>query len=505
MELARKGRRHVKLSKLFLGALSHRWLNIFVGIAWSQIFWLLLEGVLGNADTHAPIRLSSVFAYAVSLQSASNLLLYFYRESEALGFLCELSTDVVGFAWVNVADELLSQMFGVTALTAATYVVLVTIIGLTAMVAGAASREWLSWPLSFEGTANEFAAGSFAIPTSWLITQTVHIGLYGFFYRSSYRSPPFTQGGEDGDDVIHLSSSLLLLPYAFLCTLVATRFFTGTVDGSSNMLLHREVKTPLSAIALAEGDDEDMIKGPRSGDSKAEGRPSNGVGDILVEHWGTECEQTIASSSSLSPQDVYDRTFQLDHSTRGNCITRFGGISRAMLLYGQLTVGMMVGWAYNMWGQVEFRQEELEFRYGPVIGAFIYAMLCTVLGTCVMIRGADGLDRTAPTQYDASPNPGVRFYRRRMLVAVGGVSLMVGWAWEETFDLFLDAFFGEDVGLGIILSKLGLAVTATACALGRNGRSQGNVEATGVNPSPHLSSGREGDLLTPLLNTECGE
>lgn len=71
---------------------------------------------------------------------------------------------------------------------------------------------------------------------SWLITQAVHIGLYGFFYRTAGG-----QGGRgsgtrgDGDDVVDIRpiASFFLLAYALLCSLVATRIIGGTVAASA--------------------------------------------------------------------------------------------------------------------------------------------------------------------------------------------------------------------------------------------------------------------------------
>lgn len=207
------------------------------------------------------------------------------------------------------------------------------------------------------------------------------------------------------------------------------------------------------------------------------------------------------------------------------------------VFYGQ------VGWAYNLWGQVEFRQEELEFRFGPALGAAAYAALSTALGVCVMVRGADKLagssrrknggrttaaaggaindnvggalgsrpgggyfhverpeeDEEEMRQRDAA----VRSYHaRRLLVVVGGVSLVVGWAWEEAFDLALEGLLGDEADAATVAAKLSLAVAATAVVLGREVRRAGRRDAGGEDLHDHNGAGEGGGgLLEPLVPT----
>ena len=220
-----------------------------------------------------------------------------------------------------------------------------------------------------------------------------------------------------------------------------------------------------------------------------------------------------------------------------------------------------VGWAYNLWGQVEFRQEELEFRFGPALGAIAYAALSTALGVCIMVRGADKLDarlrsdraeaaarggtlngsggggwygqpggafqcgRTAEEQSAAAAaaaaddrfRGAVRsFHARRLLVVVGGVSLVVGWAWEEAFDLVLEGLVGEKADAGTVLAKLALAVISTAVVLGREVRAAGHGGGHHRGHHDGGASGRRaaggkvgiggdgGDLLQPLVATDGG-
>lgn len=207
------------------------------------------------------------------------------------------------------------------------------------------------------------------------------------------------------------------------------------------------------------------------------------------------------------------------------------------VFYGQ------VGWAYNLWGQVEFRQEELEFRFGPALGAAAYAALSTALGVCVMVRGADKLagsnrrkngGRTTAAGGGAvndsvggalgsRPEGGyfhverpeedeeemrrrdaaVRSYHaRRLLVVVGGVSLVVGWAWEEAFDLALEGLLGDEADAATVVAKLSLAVAATAVVLGREVRRAGRRDAGGGDLHDHNGAGEGGGgLLEPLVPT----
>lgn len=208
---------------------------------------------------------------------------------------------------------------------------------------------------------------------------------------------------------------------------------------------------------------------------------------------------------------------------------RRDSLRRGIKAYMRLTVGMMVGWAYNLWGQVEFRQEELEFRFGPALGATVYAALSTALGVCIMVRGADKLDgrghgraarRSALVDgglrddwMDPSKEEGggrgqgfedaVRaFHARRMLVVVGGVGLMTGWAWEEAIDLMLEALVGDSADAGMIAAKLALAVVSTAIVLGRELRAghhhHGEGGAGGGSGGRHHHEG-VGDRLTGVM------
>lgn len=195
-----------------------------------------------------------------------------------------------------------------------------------------------------------------------------------------------------------------------------------------------------------------------------------------------------------------------------------------------------MGWAYNLWGQVEFRQEELEFRFGPALGATVYAILSTALGCCIMVRGANKLDRKSNRDSDGgSGASGARasgdertkveaaqaaekrqreavrsYHARRLMVVVGGVSLVVGWAWEEAFDLMLEGLVGDEADVGTVLAKVALAVVATAVVLGREIR-RGNHHHQ--QQHDHEAGGGGGDLggvedggggellLEPLLTT----
>lgn len=200
-----------------------------------------------------------------------------------------------------------------------------------------------------------------------------------------------------------------------------------------------------------------------------------------------------------------------------------------------------VGWAYNLWGQVEFRQEDLEFRFGPALGAIAYASLSTALGVCIMVRGANRLDGSlrgdraaVAAAATAAAAPGVvsddgrgerpvaeeeeaaaaaaaemfkdalrSFHARRLLVVVGGVSLVVGWAWEEAFDLVLEGLVGEKADAGTVLAKLALAFVSTAVVLGREVRAAAGHGHHGGTSGGHAAEGAGvgGELLEPLVAT----
>lgn len=150
----------------------------------------------------------------------------------ALEFLLDLITDVVGFAWINFAEEMLAQaciylrfrashastydlkhasaaaaaavigaapmvlavlllcftdiispvlspppppaqVFEVRAKTTLMYAVLAFAASLGAMEAGSVARGLLDWPVDFEETANQFDAGSFALPTRFVVLECV--------------------------------------------------------------------------------------------------------------------------------------------------------------------------------------------------------------------------------------------------------------------------------------------------------------------------------------------
>ncbi|CAM9496889.1 unnamed protein product [Scytosiphon promiscuus] len=590
-EVWAKGRRDVQISKLYLRGLLKRGPNIFVALAWSQAFWLTLEATAGNENSHGYVRLSSVASYALALHTGGHLLLYRYSgggggrklSHHALEFLLDLVTDVVGFAWINVAEEMLAQVFQVRAKTTFMYAALAFVASLGAMQIGSLVRSLLDWPVEFEETANGFDAGSFALPTSWLITQGVHIGLYGFFYRS------WTGGGQGGgrmsgdgdgdDDVVdvRLAASLFLLAYALLCSMLATKAIGGTVaasavtgsgggggpdgieagslgvdpgdgnyDGGGNVnssdLVFRvissyEINAAQASDAAAEAPPAAPPRGGRGAPVPGRGGGGGGSGRSSTrrntpgsERDGVGVEGDDSSGENRDEEgeggggDVGEPgaapltpgalvAAAVAAAAAGQA--RQESLRRGLKAYMRLTVAMMVGWAYNLWGQVEFRQEDLEFRFGPALGATVYAILSTALGCCIMVRGANKLDRKSRSDGDGGggggPGEGVgsgrrsgagtrvsgderakaeaaeaaqaterrhreavrSYHARRLMVVVGGVSLVVGWAWEEAFDLMLEGLVGDEADVGTVLAKVALAVVATAVVLGREIR-QGN-------------------------------
>lgn len=244
--------------------------------------------------------------------------------------------------------------------------------------------------------------------------------------------------------------------------------------------------------------------------------------------------------------------FRLRHCMPTNvCVRVFPPFPLSSFFCCHLHVCDQVGWAYNLWGQVEFRQEELEFRFGPALGAIAYAALSTALGVCIMVRGADKLDASlrgdrvgaAAAAEAAAAAPGAvnsdgggigspggafhggrtaeeeaaaaaademyrdavrSFHARRLLVVVGGVSLVVGWAWEEAFDLVLEGLVGEKADAGTVLAKLALAAVSTAVVLGREVRAAGHGHHDGGASGGHAAgwTGAGGsELLEPLVAT----
>ncbi|CAN0181439.1 unnamed protein product, partial [Hapterophycus canaliculatus] len=449
---------------------------------------------------------------------------------------------------------------------------------------------------------------------SWLITQGVHIGLYGFFYRS------WTGGGQgggrvsrdgDGDDNVvdvRLAASLFLLAYALLCSMLATKAIGGTVAASA-------VAGGGSGEDAEEngGEGGDPVDGAEGEHRSSGGGGSGGGGSFhgsdLVLRVISSYEMNAAQASdaaasaparrgvfsapggggsgristrreSLLPEHDGDSDDGDDGGNSNRCEEGNGGgggelgatpltpvalvaaaavaaaaagqarqesLRRGLKAYMRLTVAMMVGWAYNLWGQVEFRQEELEFRFGPALGATVYAILSTALGCCIMVRGANKLDRRSRSDRggggDGSGNgarvgggllasgdertkagaaeaadatekrqmEAVRSYHaRRLLVVVGGVSLVVGWAWEEAFDLMLEGLVGDEADAGTVVAKVALAVLATAVVLGREVR-QGNHhqqhgrevgrKAEGSRDLREVEGGGGELLLEPLLAT----
>ncbi|CAM9568750.1 unnamed protein product, partial [Sphacelaria rigidula] len=417
---------------------------------------------------------------------------------------------------------------------------------------------------------------------SWLVTQAVHIGLYGFFYRTSAANGPQNGSGKgDGQEVdIHLAASLFFLVYALLCTAVASCVLGGTVAeavaagevnahggdhgggvvrtetgegagsirGSSDHLLRAvEAGGPFTA-ALASDVEPSGRRGRESntssrdlsqlaltsmrGASSTSLRPRTSVngggdaddavaGEIPVGSEERRDKEDVLASFPIAEEDALVEAVAAAARARGQ------SLRRGVKTYLRLTAGMMVGWAYNLWGQVEFRQEELEFRFGSALGATVYATIGTAVGVCIMVRGADRLDNVGIDNNSGQrQNVGVgnghvngdiasddgneawKFWRsngrewrrlvdngsqrveewrkavtalhaKRMLVVVGGVSLMVGWAWEEAFDLWLEAFLGDSADVGMILAKGALAVFSTVVVLGLE------VVKTGEAPDHH--------------------
>lgn len=84
-------------------------------------------------------------------------------------FLACLFSDLPG-ASLSVSFPRPAQVFEVRAKTTLMYAVLAFVASLGAMEAGSLARGSLDWPVDFEETANQFDAGSFALPTRFAVT-----------------------------------------------------------------------------------------------------------------------------------------------------------------------------------------------------------------------------------------------------------------------------------------------------------------------------------------------
>ena len=426
---------------------------------------------------------------------------------------------------------------------------------------------------------------------SWLVTQAVHIALYGFFYRTRAENGQGGGRGSDNEEVdVRLAASLFLLAYAVLCSMLAARVIGGTVaaatvaggaapgaggtggahlpddfgadgDNRRSDLVLRAVEAGGPFTAALSSDvvrpsprenrlrgvlDRSRADGGEHGGAASGGAAPLGSGSTPLppstkededekdgdgRRWGGSRRVSRRDGRSEERGDGHGAACSATASVVAAAVAAAGAsrarrdsLRRGIKAYMRLTVGMMVGWAYNLWGQVEFRQEELEFRFGPALGATVYAVLSTALGVCIMVRGADKLDERRGDRVStrgaldergvsdyvdrAEKEEGGRrgyeeavraFHARRMLVVVGGVGLMTGWAWEEAIDLMLEAMVGDSADAGMIAAKLALAVVSTAVVLGREMRAEHHHhgEGGGGGEGHHHRDG--GDRLSEVI------
>lgn len=339
----------------------------------------------------------------------------------------------------------------------------------------------------------------------------------------------------------------------------------GPQDSSDRVLRAVEAGGPFTAALASDvehvGSRHDNSATHHSGlslgslrDGASSGRPR--VPDGGGDKGGADCVavDTPSGTDIHNEEGVFGDVPQSEEQSLAEAVaaaarTRGQSLRRGTKIYLRLTAGMMVGWAYNLWGQVEFRQEELEFRFGPALGATVYALIATGLGVCIMVRGADRLDSVGvsgsgqPTGSDGAGvvndnlgrgegDRGWRFccssrarsrwdednsdggewrkavfalHMKRMLVVVGGVSLMVGWAWEEAFDLMLEGCLGDSADVGMILAKVALAVFSTVVVLGleivkvKGGENRGHG---GVGHNSGVgANGETRELMVPLITS----
>lgn len=366
---------------------------------------------------------------------------------------------------------------------------------------------------------------------------------------------------------VRLAASLFLLVYALLCSTVAARLIGGTV-AAATVGTGAGGHSDGGGTGTVNGDRSDFVLraveagGPFTAALASDVVPpsTHGVGKHKESLEHEDKSAPRARRNHLAPDEDGSSTgLLLDEGGRGRLPSmpaatallevvvgtanagraRRESVRRGLKAYMRLTVGMMVGWAYNLWGQVEFRQEELEFRFGPALGAAVYATLSTALGVCIMVRGADRLEggeggQSATVGRDLSgqslgygnreqdePTAPVAekqrrymgavedFHARRMLVVVGGVSLMVGWAWEEAFDLMAEACVGDSADAGMVVAKLVVAMVATAAVLAReirtaahhDGGCHDDKEGHGTGNGNALGRGGGDELSEPLISS----
>lgn len=191
---------------------------------------------------------------------------------------------------------------------------------------------------------------------SWLITQAVHIGLYGFFYRTAggeggRGNGRDVDGDNDGFDIRPLAS-LFLLAYALLCSLVATRVIGGTVaasavtagggsapinggggsgggsDGSGRNDLLIQAISSYEVTAAQASDAEVAPAAPAAADTRPHGEPPPLKPDGGEERRATPVAVVADAASAAAGEEAE--------------LARQQSLRRGLKAYMRLTVGMMV-------------------------------------------------------------------------------------------------------------------------------------------------------------------
>ncbi|CAM9760761.1 unnamed protein product [Chrysoparadoxa australica] len=487
-----------------LEALWSQCFTLFTAAAWSNVFWVTFEEALDSEQRK--VRLLIVWIYALILRwSGFYALKRVYKDHRA-HLWCHLAADVGGFAWRDTAEETLVQLFGNESVWGAVACFfLLSLLCLVFMRLHAATRQFLGWPEEFEPHARVFEASMFSIPVSWLITQTAHLALYGFIYRSSVSTSGRwweTQAGYKAlpSDVIHFAESFLLFLYAVAITVLVGLCLSEEVVAEDETIklvhgaernnhelggMHHEVEQEERGPSY--GDELDQASNHERDDDSSSGSSSEDELEDIIEE--------LEASSSRDRVAVPSRRCRLLVDPRGVWQEGAPQLFRA-------TAGYSVGWAFMEYGQAEFRQRHLEWAYGPVVGSFVYAILVTFVGVATMASLSVRVGNTTKR--------GKAGARRRTLVAIAGIGLAVGGAYERMFDLLVEHV--AEGGKAVVLTKVVLALIATAVTVYRHDREHEHHHHHHHHHKHHhhhqlaLAAAHEeqsGDLREPLIEEQA--
>lgn len=102
-----------------------------------------------------------------------------------------------------------------------------------------------------------------------------------------------------------------------------------------------------------------------------------------------------------------------------------------VLMFVSSFLCMSVAWAWIFWGEWSFDARNGEHRAPPIQSKFYFAVIATmVCATALIALGA------VTTQ--SSTSVVHRAFRHQRFVALAALSLVVGWSWEECFDVAIE-------------------------------------------------------------------